>query len=264
MGVEPAYDSRAFGNGMTAGPFTSSRFQSLCRLAAYTILFEYALYMLLGLLPFNLDPGRLLGLVGSSLETASLAVLALPLLFAGFSRDVKPARWEWHFARLLRGLLLVVAILYLLLIPATLAIGARIQSGGDQQLRQQQQLALQQLQTYRQQLSKASSSPELRRLLLAQPQLRATLAGPESPLAPTKPTLPQQRSQALRLADRIAVNLNQQALLQRSNASGELNKQQLRLVLLALVHALFFGLASMIWPSRLPAMALPTAMDDDG
>ena len=248
---------------MTAGPFTQSRFQSLCRLAAYALLFEYALLLLLGLLPFTADPQRLLGLVGATLDTASLPLLALPLLFAGFSRQVKPARWEWRFARSLRGLLLLAGALYLLLIPATLALGLRIQSSGDQQLRLQEQLAQRQIQAYTKELNKVTTSETLRRLLEAQPQLRASLAGPESPMAPTFASLPQQRSQALRLTDRISVNLAQQFLQQRSNAAGELFKQELRLCCLAFAHGLFFALAWLIWPSRLPALAVDSAEGDD-
>ena len=249
---------------MTAGPFTPSRFQSLCRLAAYALLFEYALLLLLGLLPISTDPQRLLGLVGATLDTASLPLLAVPLLFAGFSRQVRPARWEWWFARRLRGLLLLVAVLYVLLIPTTIALGLRIQHSGDQQLRQQEQLAQRQIQAFSKDLNNAATSEDLRRLIEAQPQLRATLAGPESPLAASFSSLPQQRAQALRLTDRIGTNLAQQFLQQRSNAAGELFKQELRLGLLAFAHGLFFALAWLIWPSRLPVLVVESGEDDDG
>ena len=253
----------ASGIRMTASPFSPARFQALCRLAAYALLFEYALLFVSGLFPLNTDAQNLLGLVGSSLDTASLPMLAVPLLFAGFSRSVRPARWEWRFARALRSLLLLVSTLYLLLVPATIALGVRIQHTADQQMRLQQQFAQRQIQAFSKELAKAPTSQDLRRLLESQPQLRATLAGPESPLAASYPDLSQQRAQSLRLTDRISTNLSQQYLQQRSNSAGELFKQGLRFCLLALAHCLFFGLASLLWPSRLPSLTLAVSEDDE-
>ena len=234
-------------------PFSSSRLQALCRVAAYVLLSEYALNLLLLLLPLTDRPEGLFGQVASVLDTASLPLLAIPLLFFGFSRHVRPARWEWRFARCLRPMLLLVALLYVLLVPACWALGMRIQSVGDLALRQQERLALRQLADYRSQMLQAKDAQQLRRLVEAQPQLRQSLAGSESPFGPRLVTLPQQRSQSLLLLDRLDSNLKAETIQRMSNATGELRKQQVRLSLMALLHSLFFGLAGLIWPHSLNA-----------
>ena len=248
---------------MTAGSFTPARLQSLCRLAGYTLLFEYLLLLFVGVLPLTRSPERLLGLVAAILDTSSLPLLALPLLFAGFSRDVRPARWEWAFARSMRGLLLVVAVLYILLIPATISLGSSIQASGDLELQMRDRFTTRQFQDYRRQLTRVERSDDLKQLLLAQPQIRSLIGGSDSPLSPSFPTLEQQKRQALRLVDRLSTNSTQQFLLQRSNASGELVKQQFRLILLALVHSLYFSLGSLAWPSRLPSASTQSRTEDD-
>ena len=228
------------------------RLQALARLAAYVLIFEYLLNLVFTLLPLSTDPNQLFARISAALDSASLPLIALPLLFAGFCAPSRAARWEMGFGRRLKPLLLLVALLYLLSVPSLWWLGASIQASGDSQIKQQVNAVLEQLAAYRGQLQQARDSQTLRALIEAQPQLRLSLQTPDSPFASPASSLPQQQAQALLLVDRIRANLQADGLRRRSTAAAELRKQELRLSGIALAHALFFALGGLIWPKLKP------------
>ena len=240
---------------MPASPsFTPRRLQSLCRLAAYTLLTEFLISLVRVLLPIPLtpDPQRLLSITDYVLTTSSMVLLVVVFLFAGLCGDARPARWEWWLARWIRPALMLVSLLYVLLIPSTITLTNQFRTRADASLRVEDGQRVQQLQAYRLQLSRASDVASLRRLIGSQPQLAPALTAPDSPLADSAMPLIQQREAALRLIDRLAINFNDASLRRRGDASGQLNLQMLRLCALSLVYGFFFALVSALWPSRLP------------
>lgn len=230
-------------------PFTTSRLQTLARLAAYVLVFEYLVILLFSLLPFSGDSNRLFAQINAALSTSSLPLIAVVLLFAGFSAGARVARWEWWFGRRLKPVLLLAALLYLLSVPALWWLGRSIQTTGDRQIQQQLEGVLTQLAAYAGEVEGAGSSEALRSLVEAQPQLRLSLQSNESPFVPPGASLAQQQSKTLRLLERIRANLQDEGLQRRSDAAADLRKQELRFSALALAHAVFFALASLIWPS---------------
>lgn len=237
-------------------PFSRRRLQALCRLAAYALLVEFLINVLRTVLPIptSLEPTRLLGLIDFLLTISSMALLVVVLLFAGLCDGVRPARWEWWSVRLLGPFLALVAVLYVLLMPPTIVLSQQIRAAGDAALRAEDAQRVGQLKAYREVLDKAPDTPALRRLLEAQPQLRQALSSSESPFAEPSAALPRQRQLALRLVDRIEINLQDVSLRRRADASGQLQLQALRLCGLALVYGFFFALVSLIWPRRLGPM----------
>lgn len=235
--------------------FSRRSLQSLARLAAYLLAFEYLLNGFLAVVPVSSQPDRLLGQITTLVDSASLPVLAVVLFYGGLLAGTRPARWEWRLARLLRPLLALTAALFLLLIPAVWVVGAQIQSRGDGALRQQSDQVQQQLSAYRASLSGAADANLLRRLIEAQPLLQPALAGPESPFARTRVAFADQRRQAVALVDRAMANVRADSLERRAGAVGSLRKQQWRLTVLALVHALFFALSALVWPDGLNSLA---------
>lgn len=240
-------------------PFSRRRLQSLCRLAAYVLLVEFLVNLLRTVLPIptSLEPTRLMGLIDFLLTISSMALLVVVLLFAGLCDGVRPARWEWFSVRLLGPFLALVAVLYVLLIPPTIVLSQQIRTSGDEVLRAEDAQRAGQLKGYRDLLEKAADTPALRRLLEAQPQMRQSLSSSESPFAEPSAALPRQRQLALRLVDRIEINLQEASLRRRADASGQLRLQELRLCGLAIVYGFFFALVSLIWPRRLGP--IPTA-----
>lgn len=230
-------------------PFTPTRLQTLSRLGAYVLVFEYLVILFFSVLPFSGDSNRLFAQINAALSTSSLPLIAMVLLFAGFCTGARVARWEWWLGRRLRPLLMLVALLYLLTVPALWWLGHSIQTKGDRQIQQQFATVLDQLRVYSGQVQSATSSPALRRLVEAQPQLRLSLQTSESPFASPAASLAQQQAQTLRLIDRIRANLQAEGRARRSAAASELRKEELRISALALAHSLFFALAALIWPS---------------
>ena len=239
--------------------FSRRSLQSMARLAAYVLLFEYLLNGAINALPPTAQPERLFGQIGGLLDTASLPVLAVVLLYGGLNVGVRPARWEWRLARLMRPLLGIGAALFLLLVPAVWGLGASIQASGNAVLRQQAAQVEQQLGGYRNALSAVGDAAQLRKLIGAQPQLQPVLSSPESPFANPNAAFPQQREQALKLVDRVLANLKAESLARRAAAAGDLRKQQMRMSAMALAHAVFFALACMVWPDGLSS--LPPGME---
>lgn len=233
--------------------FTRSRLQALCRIGAYALLVEFLISLLRTLLPIptSLEPTRLIGLIDFLLTVSSMALLVVVLLFAGLCDGVRPARWEWWLARLLRPFLALVAVLYVLLIPPTIVLSQQIGAAADQALRAQDAQRAGQLKAYRNLLEKASDAPALQRLVEAQPQMRLALSSPDSPFADVTAPLPRQRQLTLRLLDQIDINLQEASLRRRADGAGQLQLQQLRLCGLAVVYGFFFALVSLIWPRQL-------------
>ena len=245
-------------------PFSRRRLQALCRLSAYALLVEFLINLLRTALPIptSLEPTRLMGLIDFLLTISSMALLVVVLLFAGLCDGVRPARWEWWSVRLLGPLLALVALLYVLLIPPTIVLTEQIRTSADQALRADDSQRASQLKAYRDLLGKAADTPALRRLLEAQPQLKPALSSPDSPFADPSASLPLQRHLALRLLDRVEINLQEGSLRRRADTSGQLQLQQLRLCGLAMVYGFFFALVSLIWPRRLgPIPAAPPVVD---
>ncbi|MEB3319781.1 MAG: hypothetical protein VKI63_02435 [Cyanobium sp.] len=237
-------------------PFSRRRLQALCRLGAYALLVEFLINLLRRFLPLptSLEPVRLLGLIDFLLTISSMALLVVVLLFAGLADGVRPARWEWWLARLLRPLLALIAVLYVLLIPPSIVLSHQIRTNGEQALQTQTAQRAGQLKAYRNLLEKAADAPGLRRLIEAQPQMRQALSSPDSPFADPSAPLPQQRQLALRVLDRLEIGLQEATLKQRADAAGQLQLELLRLCGLSLVYGFFFALVSPIWPFRLGPM----------
>lgn len=231
--------------------FNLRRAQSLCRLASYVLLAEYLLGLLFAGLPPSLAPERWLGLITMLQDTASLLVLACLLFFSGMLNAFRPARWEWRLARAARPLLALTALLFLLMVPGILGLGARIWSSTDGALRQQSSQLMAQLTEVRHQLTSAPDSATLRRLIQQQPLLQPSLTTAESPFFDTGDALSLQKSRASVLLDRIAENITLDSQRRRANASGELRKQQARLIAMSLLHATFFLMAWLVWPNGL-------------
>lgn len=241
--------------------FSFRRLQALARLAAYVLLVEFLLNTLLSALPLSLQPSRWLGLISGLLDTASLPLLGIILFYGGMASVVRVSRWEWTLARLFRPLLALAAILFLGLVPAVWAIGGAIHADGDSALRQQGQQTMAQVAQFRRQLSAAPDSASLRRLVEAQPLLRQSLTTSDSPFRDASFSFAEQRRRAGVLVDRLSVNISAANQRQRSDAAGDLRKQQLRLSAMALLHSLFFLVAWLIWPSGLSPRPLQDLLE---
>ncbi|MCP9849807.1 hypothetical protein [Cyanobium sp. Morenito 9A2] len=232
--------------------FSTGRARSFARLTAYTLLGLFAVSVIPALLPFAFNqPERLFGSLRELLERSTLPLVALILLFAGFGGGALPAAWEVWLATVLGPLLRLVALLYLLTAVSIVAVAGEIQSQGLAQLKGQLQSTLSGLGAFRQQLRVAPDAPSLRRLLDQQPVLRPSLSNPSSPLASPSASLKDQRAAATQLLDRVEANLRSEDLRRRSDAAGNLLKENLRLAATATVYAGFYLLASLFWPARL-------------
>lgn len=233
--------------------FSGRRTRSFARITAYTLLVLFAISALAAFLPPPFGrPERLFPVLGELLaERSTLPLLALVLLFAGFGGGTAPAVWEARLAALIRPLLRLVALLYLLTAVALFAVAGQIQSQGSAELNGQINANLKGINELRSQFRAAPDAGALRRLLEAQAPFRAVLADPGSPLADPGAPLPQQRQAALQLLDRAEANLRSDDLRRRADASGTLQKESLRLTLTALTYAVFYLLASALWPRSL-------------
>lgn len=246
----------------STAPFSIRRLQALCRTAAYALLAEFVINLVRAYLPLpsSFEPNRLLGMIDFLLTVSSMALLVIVFLFAGLSNGVRPARWEWWFARFIKPALVLVGLLYILLIPPTIVLGNQIRSAGEANLAAAESARNRDFNNFRAALERAPDGQVLRRLLESQPQLRPALEGADSPLADSRAGFPRQREAALRLLDRLTISLKDASLRQRADANGQITLQQLRLSALALVYGFFFALVSLIWPRRLGP--LPAADDN--
>ncbi|MGB7565613.1 MAG: HpsJ family protein [Prochlorococcaceae cyanobacterium] len=234
--------------------FSPGRARSFARLTAYTMLGLFVVSAIPALLPLAFaQPERLFGSLRELLERSTLPLVALILLFAGFGGAALPAGWEVRLATWLRPLLRLVALLYLITAVAIVAVADEIQSQGVAQLKGQLQTSLTALKGFRQQVQTAPDGPSLRRLLAQQPPLRPSLSDPSSPLASPVASVEQQRAAAAQLLDRVEANFKAEDLRRRSDAAGNLLKENLRLAATAAIYTIFYLLASLLWPARLGA-----------
>lgn len=232
--------------------FGFTRLQMLCRLSAYTLLIEFQISTLGALLPVRLQSERLLNDLGTVLDLSRLPLLALPLLFGGLAGFARPARWEWFMAGLLRKILLPVAVLYLLIVPTTWVLGARIQANAEQALSRQSAALVRQLEDVRRQVSQASDRTDLQRVLVQQPfsQLRSALTSPAA--TPGSTVLPNER-QAIQIAVNGQLEAIQGAVIRRlSENASAVRLQAVRLSAIAIAYALFFLVTWRVWPRHLP------------
>ena len=234
--------------------FTGRRARSLARLGAYTLLVVFLISLVSAAQPPPLDNSdRAMALIGELLERSSLPLVALLLLYFGFADEAQPALWEVGLlARWLRPLLRLVALAYLLLAIAVIGLAQRIEATGVGQLTTQVQTSLQTLERLRQGVDQAADPQQLRQLLSTDPALIEAMRQAGVP-AGEAGTLPEQQAQARQLLERAEANLSAASQRRRADASGNLTRQALRLVLLALTYGGFFLLAGFIWPRSVAA-----------
>jgi predicted PurR-regulated permease PerM len=105
---------------------------------------------------------------------------------------------------------------------------------------------------FRDQVDGETSVERLRGLVARQPQILQALQQEGTPLDQNSP-LPELRQQIDRLLSRAEANLRRQSQIARANASGQLARQMVRLALTALIYALYYLAAALIWPRSLLA-----------
>ncbi|MFQ6537980.1 MULTISPECIES: hypothetical protein [Aphanothece] len=240
--------------------FTGRRTRSLARLAAYVLLLVFLLSLLGSALPLPLgDPDRAMLLLNEVLERSPLPLIGVLALFFGFAEDAQPAIWEVMLARGLRPLLRLAALAYLLLALAVLGLADRIEANGVQLLSGQLQTSLQSLERLRRGVDQAGDAQTLQTLLAQDPRLIQAMQQAGITVGEAR-TFPQQQALARQLLERAEGNLRQTGQRRRADASGNLTRQSVRLVLVALCYAGFHLLASFIWPPSL-ALTLERAVE---
>lgn len=236
--------------------FSNRRARSFARLTAYALLSLFLISAVAAFLPppFR-QPERLFPVLGELLaERSTLPLLALILLFLGFGGRAAPAVWEARLAALLRPLLRLAALLYLITGLALFAVVGQIRSLSGAQISAPFDANLRAIAALRSQVRAAADGGSLRRLLEAQPPFRPLLSDPTSPLAAADAPVDRQRRAALQLLERAEANLRSDDLRRRADADGILLKENLRLSLTALVYAVFYLLASALWPRQLASL----------
>jgi hypothetical protein len=233
--------------------FSRRRVRSLSRLCAYTLLLVFLASVLTVLVPppFS-DPQRTLALINEVLERSTLPAVAVLFLFFGFSGDALPALWECVLARWLRPLLRLAVLLYLLTAVAVVGVGQQLTRSAASSLDGQVRTSMENLARFRDQVDAETSVERLRGLVARQPQILQALQQEGTPLDQNSP-LPELRQQIDRLLSRAEANLRRQSQIARANASGQLARQMVRLALTALIYALYYLAAALIWPRSLLA-----------
>ena len=240
--------------------FTSQRLRSLVRLGAYTLLLLFVIHGVSGWLPFPSDqPSVVLARIGELLERSTLPLVAVLLLYGGLLGRSLPSLWEWRLARMLKPLLLLVAALYVAAGGLLLPVSHRIETEGVKRLQSELSQARSQLKAYGAAVERSSSAPELQRLLANQPALVRQLRNSGNDPAQAN-NLAAVRQQTLVLVRSQAAQLEREAIRRESQARGELGQQVLRRLLSAAGLALFFLIAGLSWPSRLPEMGRRIAL----
>ncbi len=233
--------------------FSRRRVRSLSRLCAYTLLLVFLASVLTALVPppFS-DSQSSLALINEVLERSTLPVVAVLFLFFGFSGDALPALWECVLARWFRPLLRLAVLLYLLTAVAAVGVGQQLSRSGVASLDGQVRTSVENLRKFREQVDGETSVVRLRALVARQPQILQALQQEGTPLDQNSP-LPELRQQVDRQLTRVEANLRSQSQLARSNASGQLARQMVRLAITALIYALYYLAASLIWPRSILA-----------
>lgn len=237
--------------------FSPRRARTLARLSAYSLLATFLLTLAGGWLPVPLgDDQRVFSLLAELIANSTVPVVGLFLLFYGLSGKGLPALWEWGLLRLLRPLLQLAALLYLLTALALVGVVLRVESAGAARLDAELQNGLAGLERLRQAVQSAPDAAALQQLLASQPGLLEALdvglpAGDGSAPAAKGTSLADRQRQASQLLDRAEASLVSQTTRRQADASGNLNRQALRLGLSALVYALFHLAASLLWPRSL-------------
>lgn len=234
--------------------FTGRRTRSLARLGAYTLLLVFLISLLTIALPLPLgDADRSILLFNELLERSSLPLLALLALFFGLADDAQPAIWEVVLARWLRPVLRFTALAYLVLAIALIALAGRIEETGVSRLAGQVQDSLQKIERLRQAVDQAPDPQSLRQVLQQQDP-RLIQAMQEAGVRAGEPgSFSQQQALARQLLQRAEANLRQSSQRRRADASGNLTRQTVRQVLVALCYAVFSLLASFSWPRSVAA-----------
>ncbi len=235
--------------------FSLGRARTLARLCAYTLLAVFLISLLAASLPLPLgDPQRALALLTELVERSTLPAVAVLFLFTGFSGDALPALWECHLARWIRPLLRAVIVLYLILAIAVIGLGQHLRATGTASLNAQVQGSVDGLRQMRQRVKAETDPVELGRFVASQPMLQQAFQQGQAPLGPSVP-LGEQRQRIEALLDRAEANLLLQAQRRRADATGALFRQVARLTLVAIVYALFYLAAGLIWPRSVVATA---------
>lgn len=230
---------------------TSGRLRSLARLSAYTLFAIFLISLLAAALPFpSGDPQRILALITEVLERSSLPLVALVFFFFGLVVDAIPALWECRLALLLRPFLWLVSLLYLLIALAIFPVAQGVETAGVRALNSGVESSVALIQDLRKGLDRASDAAGLRAVVSRQQGLVQAMR--EKGVAPgSDAPIEVQRRAAADLLDQAETNLRNQSLQQRSEATGRLTRQSLRLALLSVIFAIFYGFAGLIWPQSL-------------
>lgn len=233
--------------------FTGRRARTLARLSAYSLFGIFLISLLVAVLPLPLgDPQRALGLVAELIERSTVPLVAVLFFYVGLADDATPGIWECRLARSVRPLLRLAAMLYLLTAIAVFFAAQTLGTEGGRSLQTQIQTSLTSLRQLQNQVQRAPDVEALRSLVSQQPGLiqameeRGAALGGEVPFA-------EQRSTAVDLLENAEIGLRNQGLQRRADASGNLTRQTLRLGLTALVYAIFYLFAGMIWPRSVAA-----------
>ncbi|MBC1261448.1 hypothetical protein FQK07_09235 [Synechococcus sp. BSF8S] len=251
--------------------FSRRKVRSLGRLCAYTLLLVFLASVLTALVPPPFaSPQRMLAVITEVLERSTLPAVAVLFLFFGFSGDALPALWECWLARWLQPLLRLAALSYLLTAVVVVGVGQRLTTDGVASLDGQLRTSMENLGKFREQVDGETSVERLRALVARQPQILQALQQEGTPLNQNSP-LPELRQQVDRLLTRAEANLSRQSQVARSNAAGQLARQMVRLAITALIYALYYLAAALIWPRSLQttvervleARRLRQALEDD-
>jgi hypothetical protein len=234
--------------------FTGRRTRSLARLAAYTLLLVFLVSLLSAALPLPIGHAdRAMLLFNELLERSPLALMAVLTLYFGLADEAQPAIWEVILARWLRPLLRLTALAYLLVAVAVIALADRIEDTGVGLLSTQVQTSLAKIERLRQSVDRAADPQALLRTLQQQDP-RLVQAMLDAGVRVGEPgSLSRQQALARELLQRAEANLRQASQRRRADASGNLSRQSVRQVLVALCYALFYLLASFIWPRSVSA-----------
>ncbi len=233
--------------------FGARRGRSFLRITAYTLLLVFVVSALPAFLPLPFGRSEaLLNGLRELVERSTLPVVALVFLYQGFADGALPALWECRLALGLRLLLPLVALGYLLIAVAIVAVSMQVTGDGIRQFDQQRQGNQNLVSSFRSRLIATPDVPRLRAVLAEQPAFRSLLKDPTAVLGSADRPLSMQRQAAMALMDRAEVDLQAQYLRSRADLTGRLTSQAIRLGLTSLAYGGFYLLTGLLWPRSDP------------
>ncbi len=236
---------------LLSSDFTNRRASALARLAAYGLALVFLVSLVAVFLPPPfLNPQRLSNALVELVERSTLPLVASALLFWGFSGRARPALWECRAVRVLRPLLLLVALLYLLTTISLGLIGQRLEVEGlaaaDLQLRGSQA----ELQRARSLVGEIPDESTLKAWLGSQPALRQAL-DQQTGNDQVPDDAEDIRARINRLLAISEANLQRDAVRAKAEISARVWGRIIRAGLTSLIYAIYFGLVYLLWPRSL-------------